>query len=205
MSSHLIKQMNEDYYEYLRDESRTIGKAASISFPRNEAEVAEIMKELYSQGTEITVQGARTGLAAGAVPYSGHIMNLSRMDQITGMRCDDYGNYYIAMQAGTILSQLRKKIEQKRFETSCWDETSKIALEKFTGEKDYFFSPDPTESSAAIGGMVACNASGARSYLYGPTRNHVSALKVVLYDGQTVLLRRTENISSNRKLKFKTI
>ena len=41
-----------------------------------------------------------------------------------------------------------------------------------------------------MGGMVACNASGACSYAYGPTRRYVEALRVVLADGRRLALRR---------------
>ena len=37
---------------------------------------------------------------------------------------------------------------------------------------------------------MACNASGARSYRYGATRNHVVGFKLCLMDGQTLTLRR---------------
>ena len=38
------------------------------------------------RGTPVTVQGARTGLAAGAVPHGGHVMSLTRMNRYLGMR-----------------------------------------------------------------------------------------------------------------------
>ena len=38
--------------------------------------------------------------------------------------------------------------------------------------------------------MANCNASGARSFLYGPTRNHVTSVTMVLTDGRTITARR---------------
>ena len=36
------------------------------------------------------------------------------------------------------------------------------------------FAPDPTsEEESTIGGAIACNASGARTFKYGATRRHV--------------------------------
>ena len=55
------------YEAYLRDESRTVGKADSISFPACEEEVREVLRALPTH-VPVTVQGARTGLAAAAVP-----------------------------------------------------------------------------------------------------------------------------------------
>lgn len=75
-----IKPMTAEYEAYLRDESRSTGDAQSISFPRDEQEIREVLASLAaaSEHVPVTVQGARTGLAAGAVPAGGHIMNLSR-------------------------------------------------------------------------------------------------------------------------------
>jgi FAD/FMN-containing dehydrogenase len=47
-----------------------------------------------------------------------------------------------------------------------------------------FFAPDPTEITASIGGAIATNASGSRSFRYGSTRRHVLALRVALMDGR---------------------
>lgn len=55
------------------------------------------------------------------------------------------------------------------------------------------FAPDPTsEEESTIGGAIACNASGARTFKYGATRRHVRALKVILANGELVELRRSD-------------
>jgi len=64
----LIQPLKAEHAEYLRDESRTIGTAETISFPQTEADVSAILKKLYEEKIPVTVQGARTGLAAAAVP-----------------------------------------------------------------------------------------------------------------------------------------
>jgi len=43
-----------------------------------------------------------------------------------------------------------------------------------------------------LGGTVATNASGARSFKYGPTRNYVERLKIALAHGEVIDLRRAE-------------
>jgi FAD/FMN-containing dehydrogenase len=53
------------------------------------------------------------------------------------------------------------------------------------------FAPDPTsEEESTIGGAIACNASGARSFRYGATRQHVQAITVLLASGERLDLRR---------------
>lgn len=204
MANKLIRPLNDEYAEYLRDESRTTGSAETISFPKSEKEVISILKSLSSKRVPITVQGARTGLAAAAVPGGGHVMNMSRMDAVTGMRCNEEGQFFVRLQPGTILSQLRKQIESKRFDTSLWSEESKQAYALFCKASEQFFPPDPTEASASLGGMVACNASGARSYLYGSTRKHISALRIALLNGDTLALRRGEVFAKGRELELLT-
>ncbi len=53
-------------------------------------------------------------------------------------------------------------------------------LQKAVEAEGLFYPPDPTEWSCQIGGTVATNASGSRSFKYGATRDYVLRLKVVL-------------------------
>ena len=57
-----------------------------------------------------------------------------------------------------------------------------------------FYPPDPTETAAAIGGTIATNASGARSFRYGDTRRHVLALRAAFLDGSVKEFRRGQAI-----------
>ena len=72
----------EMYSEYLRDESRQVGHAESITFVKTEEDIVKSIKVNAEKKNEITTQGARTGLAASSVPNGGHILNLSRMNKV---------------------------------------------------------------------------------------------------------------------------
>lgn len=204
MANEQVRAMCDEYAEYLHDESRSIGNAESISFPKTEEDVRRILKDEYAAGHRITVQGSRTGLAAAAVPHGGHVMNMMKMSRVLGMRQDSDGYFHVTVQPGVILSQLKKQIESKKFDTKDWDEDSTKAFRSFLDAPEQLLTPDPTEGSASIGGIVACNASGARSFLYGPTRGHVSAIRVALCDGDVVSLRRGEVFANGRKMTIVT-
>ena len=204
MTENLIHAMSTDYAEYLKDESRSVGEAESISFPVSEDEVRAIVREEYEKGHRITVQGARTGLAAAAVPHGGHILNLSKMDHVTALRKGTDGKFYITVEPGAILSQVKKFIESRKFNQTGWSEESKKAFIEFSAAAEQLLTPDPTEASATLGGMVSCNASGARSYLYGPTRGRVNAIRVVLCDGDVIALERGRVFAEGRKLTLTT-
>ncbi len=200
----LIREFGEEFEEYRRDESRSSGEAETISFPTSEQEVRDVLRELHAAGTPVTVQGARTGLAAGAVPHGGHVLNVSRMNRYLGMRQDADGVFYLAMEPGVVLSELRKHLSAKNIAHAGWDEESLAALEAFETAPEQFFPTDPTEASACMGGIVACNASGARSYKYGPARPHVTGLRVALADGNLLSLRRGEVHAQGRTLRLVT-
>ena len=90
-----IKPFTDEFEEYGRDESRASGEASSISFPTTEDEVRAILGKLHAECVPVTVQGARTGLAAGAVPHGGHILNTSRMNRYLGLRRDEQGQFLL--------------------------------------------------------------------------------------------------------------
>ncbi len=179
------------YVDFLRDESRKIGAADSISFPTTEEEVRGIMAEAHARHVPVTFQGGRTGITAGAVPFGGHILNLHRMNRITGLRFDPADNrFFVAVQPGVVLADLRAALEKQEFDTAGWMPPSLEALNALRSHRPVFFPPDPTESTATIGGMIACNASGARTFKYGPTRKYIESLRVVFADGATATVRR---------------
>ena len=148
--------------DYLRDESRRVGRADLIAFPRSEADVLAALAEARAAQTPLTTQGARTGVTGGAVPEGGLILNLAHMDQILSAE-----NGELRVQPGATLDAIRAAVPP-----------------------GFYFAPDPTEPSASIGGMISCNSSGALSFLHGPTRNHILGLRVALLNGDVVDLRR---------------
>ena len=177
MVQSLILPFGPEYEEYLRDESRLVGSAESISFPTGEAEVIEALREAGRLGKKVTIQGARTGIVAGAVPHGGHVLNLSRMKAVGEVQMDVGSREgRVVVEPGAILSDIREKVD------AC----------------GLFFPPDPTEPTASIGGMIAANASGALTFFYGPTRCWVQSLRLVLADGDVLRLERGKNRARGR-------
>ena len=195
----------DTYRQYLKDESRTVGYADSISFPKTEEEVSEDLKTHCGKGIPVTVQGARTGLTGGCVPFGGHILNTSGLDRFLGMEMAEDGSFLIRVQPAVPLSRLRSLLAEKSLPTEGWSEESLAVYEQFRMAPEQFFPPDPTESSAFLGGIAACNASGSRSYLYGPMRPYVMGLRLALTDGDILVLRRGECFAEGRSLSVTTV
>ncbi|MDD5676222.1 MAG: FAD-binding oxidoreductase [Chitinivibrionales bacterium] len=204
MNPQLIRLMSADFADFCRDESRSLGHADSISFPKDLDEVIKMIKSIPAD-MPVTVQGARTGIAAGAVPRGGHICNVSDMKKITALRYEEKtGRFFVTVQPGVLLETLNACLSCNMFEMQEWDEPSKAALAQLQRKGRHYFPPDPTETTASLGGMAACNASGAHSFFYGATRNFIERLQVVLSTGETLELDRGQNKALGRTLSLKT-
>jgi D-lactate dehydrogenase (cytochrome) len=201
-----FQTISGDHADYLRDESRKTGHAESISFPVSEADLVSNLKKAASASMKVTLQGARTGITAGAVPFGGHVINLSRMDRILRLRKPVvHGQYTMTVQPGVLLAEINNRLHDFKFSPNGWDDESLSVLKSLKADKPHFFAPDPTEASASIAGMVACNASGARSFLYGPTRAHISRIRGILADGSVFELHRGREKTTGRSFTFTTI
>lgn len=158
-----VLDIRDEHVDYLHDESRMAGRAEKIAFPESAQEVCEVLRIAAGNNWPVTVQGGRTGITGGCVPTGGLILNLSRMNAIGEIEGD-----LMRVQPGALLSDVRKTIEGSGL----------------------FFPSDLTETTASIGGMVANNASGARSFKYGAVRKWIHALEVVLSNGALVRVER---------------
>jgi D-lactate dehydrogenase (cytochrome) len=184
----LIRALGPEDAEYLRDESRLVGRAETISFPCDETEVREVLRSTRGQGIPVTAQGGRTGITGGAVPEGGHVLNLGRMNRILGLR-RERGVWLLRVQPGLPLVELNRVLVAGA--------PGGLPPPEDTGDREalassgpLFFPPDPTETTATLGGMACTNASGARSLAYGPLRGHAEALRLVLADGDVLSMRR---------------
>lgn len=165
---------------YLTDASNIPGGYAErLVTPSSHEEVVEIVRECAASGTPITVSGAGTGLAGGRSPRGGIVLDTRRLDTIISV---DPEKRRAVVEPGVILS---------RFQA----ETERLGL---------LYPPDPTERTCFLGGSISTNASGARTFKYGPTRRYVRGLRLVLADGDTLVLRRGAAIAENSHLTLDT-
>lgn len=152
--------------KYLADASGFLGNAERVCVPASEDEVAGVLREASALRVPVTIAGAGTGLTGARVPQGGWVLSLERFNSI------EVSAGRAVCGAGAILADVH-------------------AAAVRSGQ---FFAPDPTETSASIGGAIACNASGSRSFRYGDTRRHVLGLRVAFADGSMVDVKRGQAI-----------
>ena len=180
----------EDGSPYLTDESKLSGHADYIYMPEDENDVIDILAYANNRKTPITISAMRTGVCGGAVPQGGDILSMEKFDRIRGIGKDDRG-YYIRLQPNVTVNALNDIIRRKTYVNLT--ELTTGAISSMRGESTEFFYPvDPTELNGSIGGNISTNASGPRTFKYGPTRNWVRRIRVVLSNGHVLDISRGE-------------
>ncbi len=129
------------------------------------ADEAEVVAILGS-GIPITVAGAGSGLTGARVPQGGAVLSLEKFRKL------EIGQGSARVGPAVTLLEIRDAAAPSR----------------------QFFAPDPTEITASIGGVIATNASGSRSFRFGSTRRHILALRVALMDGSVREFRRGDKV-----------
>lgn len=175
-----VKTAPDELDNYLIDASNLQGGYAEKLFiPETAQEIAEILKEANEKGIKVTVSGARTGTVGGAIPFGGFIISLEKLKKIKEINKSES---FAIVESGVALIDFQKAVEAENL----------------------FYPPDPTEWSCQIGGTIATNASGARSFKYGATREFVRKLEIVLANGEILKLKRGENFSKDGFIEVKT-
>ncbi|UJG40297.1 MAG: FAD-binding oxidoreductase [Candidatus Heimdallarchaeum aukensis] len=192
---------------YLFDESKISGgHAEKIFFPKNEQEVATIIKKLNEEKIPVTISAARTGIVGSAVPlYGGVIISFEQLNSVKGIGYDEEEKrWFVRLEPNVTLSELNDIVKLKKFEENQSIPPEKNWVEKFKELNTYYYPIDPTETSAAVGGTIAANASGARSFRYGATREWVRRIRVVIPTGEVLDIPRGKYLAKDGYFIIKT-
>ena len=134
----LSKTQQDEIQPWLSDASNLAGgHAERVCLPAYSYEVSEVLRDATRTGTPVTLAGAGTGVTGGRVAFGGLVLALERMNAL-----HEISDGFARVQAGVRLDQLQAAVAQRGL----------------------FYPPDPTEWSCQLGGTVATNASGARTF-----------------------------------------
>ena len=133
-----------------------------IVAPRDNADIAAVVKYAGARSIPVVARGAGSGLAGEAL-CSGIVFDMTRyMNRI--IRVDDDGKRAVC-EPGVVLDDLNNCLAGY-------------------GRK---IGPDPSSSNrATVGGCVANNSTGAHFLEYGYIGNYVESIEAVLADGSVV-------------------
>ena len=127
-------------------------------------EIAAVLQCCSDAGVPVTVRGAGTGKAGGAVAVKGGVvLSLKGMNRILAF---DEASGMLTVQPGVLLQDVKAE----------------------AGAHGLNYPPDPGEQTATIGGNAATNASGPAALKYGSTRDYIADATLVLANGSVVKL-----------------
>src|SRR6185503_16555553 len=150
-----IKTNPDEIESFLSDASFIReGYADRVVLPESVEEVSEILANANRERVPVTVSGAGTGTVGGRVAFGGIVLATDKLNHIKSI-VHHAGGGSAVVEPAVILSDLQHAVDQEGL----------------------LYPPDPTERGCYVGGTVATNASGARTFKYGPTRNYISRLK----------------------------
>jgi D-lactate dehydrogenase (cytochrome) len=173
----LIKTLPDEIQNYLIDASNFKGYCDAVYFPESSKEVSKILAEANKNKTPATISGNGTGLAGARVPLGGIVISTEKLNKVIEI---NEKNLYAVLEPGVILADFQEMLR----------------------EKNLLYPPDPTEDNCFIGATAATNASGEKTFKYGPTRNFVLELEIVLPDGEIVKVSRNKEKAAGYDLKF---
>ncbi len=161
-SSNVLHKI-EDLALYEYDGSVEKARPDLVVFPHTTQDVSRIVKLAAKYNMPIVGRGSGTGLSGGALARGGGVMIVfARMNRILEL---DLENARAVVQPGVVNLDITRAVEHAGL----------------------YFAPDPSsQKSCTIGGNVAENAGGPHTLAYGVTVNHVTALELVLPDGDIV-------------------
>lgn len=171
----IIKKDKSEIETFLVDAANYKGHCDSVYFPENADEAAQVIKQANKDKTTITIAGNGTGLTGARVPEGGIVISTDKMNKVVEINEEEK---YAVVEPGVLLSEFNKEVENKGL----------------------FYPPDPTEQDCCIGGNVAANASGAKTFKYGPTRDYVLELDVILPTGESAAIKRGEIFANGYEL-----
>lgn len=176
----MIKKTDQNEIQnYLKDASNTSGYCNAVYFPETVEELHSLLADTADKKTAVTVCGNRTGLTGAAVPLGGIVISTEKLNRILEINEKEK---YVTVEPGVLLSDLLKELKAHNL----------------------YYPPDPTELNCFIGGIVATNASGAKSFKYGATRNFVLSLEILLSTGEMITINRNEVFAIDNRLSLKT-
>jgi glycolate oxidase len=163
LGSSAVLHRPEDVLLYEYDGSVEKGRPDVVVFPTTTEQVSRIVKLAATYNVPVVGRGAGTGLSGGALARTGGVMIVfARMNRILEL---DFENRRAVVQPGVVNHDLTLA----------------------AAPHGLYFAPDPSsQKSCTIGGNVAENAGGPHTLAYGVTTNHVTALELVLPDGEIV-------------------
>ncbi len=162
---------------FITDSSNLSGSASGLCRPSTEREVAVIFRACFVAGIPYTISAGKSNLTGSATPSEGIVISTVNMREPAASV--DMASMTASAPVGAILEDFRNEV---------------LAL----SDNRLMYPVNPTSrADAAVGGTIACNASGFTPGEQGSTRPWVDTVDFMLPNGLKLLAKRGQYVSVN--------
>lgn len=148
---------------YGYDNSRRQSQPVAVVFPREEAQVQQIVQCCNQFDTPLIARGRGTGTTGATVPLDhALVISFERMNKIINI---DPDNRSMTVEPGVTNLEVQQCAEAEGF----------------------FWPPDPTSAAfCTVGGNLAYNSAGPRAVKYGTCRENTLGLRAITGNGDLI-------------------
>ena len=132
-------------------------------YPEDEAQVSNIVRDLYDKNSPIELIGTNTKNFIGNKTQASNKISLSKLNGIIDYLPEEL---YIKVKAGTPLEEVEKVLEKNDQE---------LAFEPI----DFGYIENGKSNKGTVAGYLSCNYAGSRRFKVGSVRDHVLGFKAV--------------------------
>lgn len=166
-SKKLIMAGDERILSYSED-TMMRGSPDAVLVARDEKDAIDALIYCNANKISVTFCGSQTSMTGASVPLEGLLISTEKLEGVQDIREED-GEMVVVTRAGTVVADLQKTVS----------------------DAGHFYPVAPTSrDECRIGANVNTNATGEDSYKYGPVREYVKRIELVLPNGEKRILER---------------
>lgn len=167
-----------------RDTSLFMRMPELVAYPRDDADVSAIVKEVFrireiGVDVSLTARAAGTDMSGGPLTTGVVVSFTEHMNHVL-----EIGDGYAVTEPGVYYRDFEKETLKQGFILPSYPASREIA---------------------ALGGIIANNSGGERTLEYGKTEKYIEELDVILSDGSKVTFKTLTPEEVNDKKKLKTL
>ncbi|MBT3181539.1 MAG: FAD-binding oxidoreductase [Deltaproteobacteria bacterium] len=159
---------DDERIETYSEDTMYRGSPDAVLIARDEREITETLKFCNKNKVPITFCGTQTSMTGASVPDEGLLVSTELIEGVEDIYQNENGTFAV-VKPGTVTALFQKEV----------------------ANAGYFYPVAPTSrDQCRIGSNISTNATGEDSYKYGPVREYVQSIDIIMPDGSKRVLTR---------------
>jgi glycolate oxidase FAD binding subunit len=154
----------------IKTNSQIFQDSNNVYYPKDEAEVSDLIRELYKQDSPTEIIGNNSKSFIGNKTQSANTTSLSKISGVIDYRPEEL---YIKVKACTPINEIQRVLSEN---------SQELAFEPI----DFGYIKDGRSNKGTIAGYLSCNYAGSRRFKVGSVRDHILGFKGVNGKGDII-------------------